>query len=52
MYTGVARHLCRHVFRFINATLFNEVVLRRDLCTAKWAMDVKMEISSLEDWAR
>jgi hypothetical protein len=38
------------IFLFLDATLFNEVILRRDLATWTNAMDLKMKVAALEDW--
>ena len=36
----------------MDATYFNEIILRRDLCSWQQAMDLKMKLAYLEDWTR
>eukprot|EP01117_Protostelium_nocturnum_P017407 TRINITY_DN7085_c1_g5_i3.p1 TRINITY_DN7085_c1_g5~~TRINITY_DN7085_c1_g5_i3.p1 ORF type:complete len:1433 (-),score=309.06 TRINITY_DN7085_c1_g5_i3:27-4325(-) len=40
------------LYYFINAMAFNEVVLRRDLCSMNKGYDIKMKISELRQWVK
>lgn len=41
-----------HVYQFLGATFFNEIILRRDLCTWTQGMETKMKIAAIEDWSK
>ena len=44
----VVQHFFLEVFYFVNATIFNELMLRRDLCTFSTGMEYKMKVTMLE----
>jgi myosin heavy subunit len=46
------RQIFRQVFFFLNASIFNEIILRRDLCSSTKGMDIKIIISGLEEFCK
>ena len=48
----VSKQIFHQVYAFINASVFNEVMLRRNLCKMATGMEYKMKFSRLEEWAK
>lgn len=42
MLSSFSQHFFSHVFRFIDATIFNEIISRKDLCSFASAIRVKV----------
>jgi hypothetical protein len=50
VFLSLVQKFFAQVFYFINATLFNEILLVRQLCTVDKAVDIKMHLANLESW--
>lgn len=50
VFLSLVQKFFSQVFYFINATLFNEILLVRELCTVDKAVEIKMHLASLENW--
>jgi myosin-5 len=48
----LVRAIYQQIFMYLDAALFNEIILRRDLCTWSQGMELKMKVSLLDDWVR
>ncbi len=48
----LVRNIYKQIFMYLDAALFNEIILRRDLCTWSQGMELKMKVSLLDDFAR
>ena len=49
---NLVKSIFHQIFLFIDTTLFNEIILRRDLCSWSQGMELKMKVSAIEDWSR
>eukprot|EP01133_Synstelium_polycarpum_P008413 gene8413-9895_t len=52
IYDPLRQLLFEQIFTYINSLLFNEIVLRRDLCCLRSSIHLKINISELEHWAK
>jgi len=50
IFLSLVQKFFAQVFYFINATLFNEILLVRELCTVDKAVEIKMDLAMLENW--
>ncbi|KAF2071722.1 hypothetical protein CYY_006967 [Polysphondylium violaceum] len=49
---NICKLLFEQIFSFINATVFNEILLRKDLCCTTSSIPLKVNISELEHWVK
>ncbi|KYQ93219.1 myosin-5b [Tieghemostelium lacteum] len=49
---SLCKLLFEQLFTFINAMIFNEIILRKDLCCLSSSIPLKMNISELEHWLK
>ncbi|KAN0024169.1 hypothetical protein ACTFIV_008569 [Dictyostelium citrinum] len=49
---NLCKLLFEQLFSFINAMIFNEILLRKDLCCLRSSIPIKMNISELEHWVK
>ena len=49
---GSVKQLMRQVFYFISAVALNNMLLRKDLCHWSRGLNVRYNLSQLEDWTR
>ncbi|EGG16236.1 myosin [Cavenderia fasciculata] len=52
VYDSTREMLFEQVFKYINSLLFNEILLRKDLCSLRSSIHLKMNISELEYWSK
>ena len=50
LYLPLAQRLFEQVFAYVNCTLFNEILLRRELCSFTKGADVKLNLRLFEEW--
>lgn len=50
VFLSLVQKFFAQIFHFINATLFNEILLVRELCTVDEAVEIKMHMTNLESW--
>ncbi|PRP79831.1 putative myosin XI [Planoprotostelium fungivorum] len=49
---SLSQQIFHQVFHSMNASAFNEVILRRDLCTMNKGLAIKMKLGTLRQWAK
>jgi hypothetical protein len=49
---NLVKAIFQQIFLNMEVTLFNEIILRRDMCSWSQGMELKMKISAIEDWTR
>ncbi|EGC33935.1 hypothetical protein DICPUDRAFT_98394 [Dictyostelium purpureum] len=49
---NICKLLFEQLFVYINAMIFNEILLRKDLCCLRSSIPIKMNISELEHWVK
>eukprot|EP01114_Cavostelium_apophysatum_P016651 TRINITY_DN4783_c0_g1_i3.p1 TRINITY_DN4783_c0_g1~~TRINITY_DN4783_c0_g1_i3.p1 ORF type:complete len:1580 (-),score=460.18 TRINITY_DN4783_c0_g1_i3:46-4674(-) len=49
---ALSQKIFQQIFYYINSIVFNEIVLRRDLCTFSKGLEMKMKLSGIEIWSR
>jgi len=49
---SLSQQMFHQIFQAMNAVAFNEVILRRDLCTMNKGMAIKMKLGVLKQWAK
>ncbi|GAM27231.1 hypothetical protein SAMD00019534_104060 [Acytostelium subglobosum LB1] len=52
VYDPIRQSLFEQIFHYIDSLMFNEIVLRRDLCCLRSSIQLKINISELEHWAK
>ncbi|KAL6053329.1 Unconventional myosin-XIX [Balamuthia mandrillaris] len=50
VHPGLVQRFYRQAFRFINAHIFNELLLNRRVCSMENGVHIKMQVASLEQW--
>ncbi len=49
---ALVKTIFQQIFLYIDSTLFNEIILRRDLCSWSQGMELKMKVSLIDEWAK
>ncbi len=52
VHIALVKEIFVQIFQFIDASCFNEIILRRDLCSYANALDLKMRLLHLDDWTK
>ncbi len=52
IFLSLVQKFFAQVFYFINAILFNEILLCRQFCSIEKAVEIKMHLANLENWIR
>ena len=47
---GITKQIFSHLVHYINATAFNTLLLRKDLCTSRRGMQIQYNVSQVEQW--